>query len=105
MRRTDQQNKALHKGFELLAEALNDAGYETKAVLAVKQVDVPWNKELVKLLLYKPIEEAMTGKDSTADLERTEVSEVWDVLQRHLAENFGVSVGFPTHEGDISDQR
>jgi hypothetical protein len=100
MNRTPQQNKALHKGFELLADALNDAGYEMKEVLAAKAVDVPWNKDTVKEVLFRPIMTAMYEKGSTTELEKVEVSDVWDVLNRHLAENFGVSVEFPSeHEG------
>jgi len=96
--RSSKQNNALHKGFQLLADALNDAGYEMKAVLAVKNVDVPWTKESVKEVLFRPIMEAMIEKESTTDLETTEVSEVWDVLVRHLGENFGVTVPFPSDE-------
>ena len=95
---TRTQQNALHKGFELLAEALNDAGYEMKAVLAVKEVDVPWTKESVKEVLFRPIMSAMTEKGSTTELGTVEVSEVWDVLNRHLGENFGVTVPFPSDE-------
>jgi len=88
--RTRQQNNALHKGFTMLAETLNDSGYDMKAVLAVKEVDVPWTGELVKKVLYSGIMEAMTGKDSTADLTTKEVSQVWEVLTRHLGDKLGV---------------
>lgn len=98
MKRTDQQNKALHKGCELLAEALNDAGYEMKAVLAAKTADVPWTGASVKEVLYRPIMRAMTTKVSTTEMNRVEVSQVWDVLNRHLGENFGVTVGFPSED-------
>ena len=94
-KRTEQQNKALHKGFELLADALNDAGFETKAVLAKKQIDVPWNKELVKELLWRPLMEAARQHESTTELTTAEVSEIWDILNRHLGEKFGVTVDFP----------
>jgi len=95
MNRTGQQNKALHKGFELLADALNDAGYDMKTVLTTKQVEVPWTKLSVKEALYRPIMQAMYEKGSTAELNRIEVSDVWDVLNRHLGQNFGVTVEFP----------
>ena len=101
MKRTEQQNKALHKGFDLLAEALNDAGYEMKAVLAVKSVDVPWSGDTVKEVLYRPIMLAMLEKGSTTEMTSTEVSQVWDVLNRHLGEHFGVTVGFPSEHGDM----
>ena len=96
---TSQQNKALHVGFQLLAEALNDSGYEMKAVLAVKNIDIPWTKESVKEVLWRPIQLAMTEKGSTTELGITEVSDVWNVLLRHLGENFGVTVEFP-HDTD-----
>ena len=95
MKRTEQQNKALHKGCEMLAEALNDAGYEMKAVLAEKDVDVPWTKESIKEVLFRPIMQAMLAKHSTTELDRLEVSQVWDVLNRHLGEKFGITVPFP----------
>jgi hypothetical protein len=95
---TSQQNKALHVGFQLLAEALNDSGYEMKAVLDVKTVDIPWSKETVKEVLWRPIQLAMTEKGSTTELGITEVSDVWDVLLRHLGENFGVTCPFPSED-------
>ena len=98
MKRTEQQNKALHKGCEMLAEALNDAGYEMKAVLAQKDVDVPWTKESIKEVLYRPIMQAMLQKHSTTEMDSAEVSRVWLVLNRHLGEKFGVTVPFPSDE-------
>ena len=94
--RTTQQNAALHVGFALLAECLNDAGYEMKAVLAAKAVDVPWTEASVKEVLYRPIMVAMLNKHSTTELDTKEV--VWAVLNRHLGESFGVALPFPSDE-------
>lgn len=96
--RTTQQNKALHKYCELLAEALNDAGYEMKAVLAVKQVDIPWNKDRVKDVLWKPLQEVVTGKSSTTELSTIDPSEIYSILDRHISQNFGVHVEWPSEE-------
>lgn len=100
MKRTSQQNRSLHLYCELLADALNSAGYEMKAVLAVKQIDVPWSPERVKEVLWRPIQIAMTGKHSTTDLNRLEPGQVYEVLNRHIAQNFGVSVPWPSEESD-----
>lgn len=100
MKRSSKQNKALHKYCELLADALNDAGYEMKAVLAVKQIDVPWSPERVKECLWRPIQEVMTGKHSSTQLSRLEPGRVYEVLNRHIAENFGVSVPWPSVDTD-----
>lgn len=97
-RRTDQQRKAIEVFCRELGNALNDAGYETKAVMAVKQVDVPWTQSTVKDLLWRPIQVAMLQKSSTTELDTPEVSKVYEVLNRHIASNFGVSVPFPSVE-------
>jgi hypothetical protein len=102
--RTEQQNKALHLYCEQLSHALNDAGYEMKAVLAVKAVDVPWSKERVKEVLWRPIQEAMTGKESTTELNTVEPSEIYRVLDRHIASNFGVHVEWPSEESMMEEQ-
>ena len=96
--RTTQQNAALHVGFALLAECLNDAGYEMKAVLAAKAVDVPWTEASIKEVLYRPIMVAMLNKHSTTELDTKEVVDVWAVLNRHLGESFGVALPFPSDE-------
>ena len=98
-KRTSTQNNSIHLLCEMYAEALNDSGYEMKAVLAVKEVDVPWSKETIKEVLFKPIMLAMFDKKSTTELTTKEVSEVYETLNRHLASKFGVSVSFPSREG------
>ena len=96
--RTDQQNKALHKYFSLLAEALNDAGYDMQHVLTQKQVSIPWSGDRVKDLLWREIQRAMLNKESTTELNRSEVSQVYEVLDRHISEKFGVHVEFPSED-------
>lgn len=100
MNKTERQRNALHLYCERLAKTLNDAGLETKAVLAKKQVDVPWSKALVKELLWRPIQEAMTGKHSTEELNRVEPGDVYIVLDRHISSNFGVHVEWPNVEAE-----
>ena len=98
MKRTSVQNAALHKGFSLLAEALNDAGLDMKKVFEVKTVEIPWTQASVKEVLFRPIMSAMTEKGSTTELNTVEVSDVWDVLLRHLGEHFGINLEFPSEE-------
>jgi len=62
------------------------------------QVDIPWNKNTVHDLLWVPIQKAMTGKESTTELESPDPSEIYEVLNRHLAQKFGVSVRWPSEE-------
>ena len=95
MKRTDLQNRSLHLYCEMLAEALNDAGLDMKTVLK-PEVDIPWTKESVKEHLYKPILKVMLDKDSTTEMDTVNPSEVYQVLDRHLAEKFGITVEWPS---------
>lgn len=93
--RTTQQNKALHLFFELLAETLNDAGFDMKKVLK-DDVDIPWNKEMVKEYLWRPIQIAYLNKKSTTKLKKNEVDKVYNVLNRHIGEKLGIHEEFPS---------
>ena len=95
--RTLQQNKAMHKYFTLLAEELNQAGYDMKRTLK-PSVDIPWSPETVKEYLWKPIQNAQLMKQSTTQLTTKEIDLVYDTLNRYLAEKTGVYVPFPSSE-------
>ena len=96
--RTESQNNAIHLYCERLADALNNAGFEIKKVMEVKTADVPWTKESVKELLWRPIQEAAVDKHSTTTLEKMDVDRVYSILDRHISSNFGVTVEFPNKE-------
>ena len=101
-KRTLQQNKALWKYFELLAQTLNDSGLDMKRTLK-PSVEIPWSKNTVHTFLWIPIENAQLGKDSTTDLEIKEINLVYETLNRHLGEKFGLSVSFPSIETTLQD--
>ena len=87
----------MHKYCSEIAESLNDAGYSVTKTLR-HDVDIPWNGTLVKELLWRVIQEAMTGKHSTTELNTVDPSEIYEVLNRHLAEKFGISIPWPSNE-------
>ena len=95
--RTTAQNKALHKFFELLADSLNDAGWNVQKTLR-HDVEIPWNPALVKELIWRPVQEAMTNKHSTTKLDRLEPSQIYEVLNLHLGEKLGIHVEWPCEE-------
>lgn len=98
--RTLKQNKALHMAFTLLADELNGAGLDMKKVL---KVDIPWTPKTVKEFLYRPIMKAMLHKESTTELDTKEISDVWEVLTRELAEKKGIAaIPFPSEETTIN---
>ena len=92
--RTNKQNGALHLFLRKLSNALNDAGFDMKRVLK-EEVDIPWSDKSAKEFLWHPVQKAMFKKESSADLDTDEVSKVYETINRHLANKFGVSVPFP----------
>lgn len=95
--RTLQQNKALHKYFDLLADELNQAGFDMKRTLK-PSVDIPWTPENVKEYLWRPLQEAYLHKESTTELTSDQIDKVYEVLNRHLGETTGVTVEFPSQD-------
>ena len=94
---TPQQRKALHLYFTHLADALNEAGYSIQKTLR-HDIDIPWTKETVKELLWRPVQEAITDKHSTTQLDRLEPGQVYEVLNLHLGQKLGIHVPFPSEE-------
>lgn len=93
--RTLTQNRALHKYCDMLADALNDAGYDMKKVIK-QEVDIPWSQQSAKEFLWRPIQKAVTGIGSTTKPETSQYSAIYEVLNRHMSQKFGVSVPWPT---------
>lgn len=92
--RTDAQRKAIEVYCSILADTLNSGGLDMKLVLE-QQLDVPWSQDSVKNILWRQVQKAAINKESTAKLSPKEVSEVYRILSRHLAEKFNVNVSFP----------
>ena len=95
--RTLQQNKALHVLFQLLANNLNDAGLDMRKTLK-PTVNIPWSGAAIKEWLWRPIQKAQLNKDSTTKLTTVEIDQVFDTLNRHLGEQFGLHQDFPSIE-------
>lgn len=81
-----------------MASELNNAGYDMKKTLK-PEVNIPWTKDSVKEFLWRPIQKAMTGKRSTTEMNTVDPSDIYEVLNRHLGEKFGIFVMWP-HEGE-----
>lgn len=88
-RRTGQQNKALHVFCGLLAQTLNDSGYDMRRTLR-HDVEVPWTAQAVKEYMWRPVQIAVLGVESTTDMTTQDPTEVHQVLARHLASRLGV---------------
>jgi len=98
--RTLKQNKSIHKYCALLAEAFENGGFDMQTVLS-KAVPVKWTMEAVKEVIWKRIQIVkFPDKKSTAQLETTDVNEVYQVIARHMATEFEINISFPNKFGD-----
>jgi len=99
MKRTNEQNAAMHLYFRWLAEALREKDYDFREL----KVEIPATEELVKELIWKHVQEAMYGKKSTTELDKHEVAAIYDVLNRAFIEK-DINVPFPNEE-DLAAER
>ncbi len=105
-KRTEQQNRALHLYFDLIAQALNREGLDVRVVLQViseKGLDMMWSRNLVKELLWRNIQEQFLKKHSTTELDSIgEINKIYDMLNKFLSENFFISEQFPSIDSLIA---
>lgn len=96
--RTDQQNKALHVYFALVADALNQSGMNIEQVLKNFTMELDWSPEAVKEILWRTAQKRMLGKKSTTELKKQEeITAVYEALNRFLAKLGVEHIPFPSH--------
>ena len=98
-KRTLTQNRSIHKYCKLLSEAFNEAGLDMQTVLA-EGASIPWSETKVKDDIWKKVQFAALGKKSTTELEKHEVTKVYEIVSLHLSQTFGVFVPFPAKENN-----
>jgi len=94
--RTSTQNASLHKFCALLAEALNDAGFDFRLFMK-EGYPVPFTEVLVKEHIWRPVQKAVTGHESTTKPKTNEYAMIYDVLNCKLAEH-GLYVPWPSKD-------
>ena len=103
-KRTLLQNRALHLYFTKLANELNGAGYDMRKVLK-PGIEIPWNPEMIKNHLWRPIQIAQLDKVSTTELNTKDIDEVYQVISKHMADKFGIDVPWPSEEELLMQSR
>ena len=91
--RTPAQNNALHLWCRWVADELNANDIST-AKFFKPGFELSFTEHIVKENMWKPIQEALFGSDSTKVLTTSEVSQIYDVLNRKLSEH-GVFISWP----------
>ncbi len=91
--RTNQQNKGIHAFCNEVAKQMEARGLDMKTVLK-EGVPISPTKELIKEYMWKPIQKALTGKESTTAINKKQVNEVYEYLSKLLAEKYDINVRF-----------
>lgn len=86
-----RQQRALHKWFDMLADTLNDAGWDMKKTLK-QEIDIPWTKTMVKEHIWRPLQEVMLQKRSTTDLNSDDIEIIYKTIVRALASKTGCDI-------------
>jgi len=95
-KRTITQNKALHLYFEHVSKELNNLGLTFNYTgLKGLEMEMRYNAELVKAMIWKPIQITLFKKESTTELTTSEINEVISVLSKFFSER-GVYIPFPS---------
>jgi len=75
-KRTASQNNALWMWLAQLAQTLNEAGLDMRTVLK-QHVEIPWSKDSAADFLWRPVQQAMIGTDSTKQAETVDYPAVY----------------------------
>lgn len=98
VKRSNQENKALHVLFQNISFELNRLGLEF-TFRGIKGVDIQttYTPEIVKEFLWRPLQKALLSKSSTTELTHHDISLIFEILGKWFAEN-GVEIVFPSAE-------
>jgi len=91
-KRTGLQNNSLHLWLSQVATILNDAGIDMVLLLDKLngKAEIPCTTISLKKRFWKPIQEHMTGKESTTDISTKEPDLIYKTACKVLSENFGI---------------
>ena len=99
--RTPPQNSSLHLYCTNLSIAYNDAGLDMTKVLS-HHADIPWDLKgfNVKEKIWRPVQAALCQENSTTKMSTKDCMKVYETVNRFTASKMGVSVDWPSKQGD-----
>jgi hypothetical protein len=102
-KRTNPQNASIRVFDKLLADELNAKGYTVKLVLDKMKTgaEVPWTPSSTHELLWKVMQKALTGKESSTELDTVQPSDIHQTLMHWINENLPEVdyIDFPNRRG------
>jgi len=100
-KRTDRQNRSLHLFLSQVAEALDKEGFTVQDVTAqIKKAEIHPTQEILKEIVWRPLQEIILGTKSTTELGKGDVDKVYEVFNKWLGENFHLHVPWPAYENE-----
>ncbi len=102
--RTTKQNRALHKFFSELADELNENGLDMRKTLK-PTIDIRWDGKMVKEYIWRPLMKIQLGKSSTTEMTTSDIDKVFETINKHFADKFGLQIDFPSIEGLMMNER
>lgn len=102
--RTDQQRKAIEVYCREVAKALWAKGVSMQHVMReIRKVELIPTQERIKRDVWNEMSNALFGKESSTLLEKSEVTMVYEVMNKWLGERFEIHVPFPHDKEDIDN--
>ena len=92
-KRTKPQNNSLHLWLSQVAIILNEAGIDQILFLETLsgKAEIPNTTISLKERFWKPILKALTGKESTTDMDTKDPDAIYQTACRVLSTNFGIA--------------
>ena len=92
--RTTLQNKAMHLWFKKVAIWLTESGLSVEFVVSqLRKSTVPWTQETVKEVIWRNIQRAITGKESTASTSTIDVIDTHKQVEEFFRERLKANPG------------
>ena len=97
--RSNLQNDSLHLYCELIARALNDAGYSKteESIMDGEMIEIPFTMDMIKEGLWRKIQMTLFDIKSTTKLDSRMINQIIDVITNWLAER-GIRVDWPNKD-------
>lgn len=94
-KRTNQQNRALHKLFGDISNYCIETGIDQKTIVsALDGYSVPTSPQAIKEI-WRTLQISITGKTSTKDLDKKEIDQVYETFNKFISELTGEHFTFP----------
>lgn len=97
--RSLSQNNAIHKYLDLVAHELQNQGQTMRDVIQkLPEVEILPTTKTLKEIVWKPIQKASLGKESTTELETAEVTLIYYIMSMFLSKHFQIDIPFPSND-------